>query len=102
MILNRRFVLIALLATVMTAPFAHADDDDHEHARRALERGDVLPLARILDIVGGGLDGQLVDVEFDEKDGRYIYELKVMSPGGKLSEIEVDAATAKILKREDD
>ncbi|MGO4836277.1 PepSY domain-containing protein [Rhizobiaceae sp. 2RAB30] len=100
--MNRRSVLIALLAAVMTATFARADDDDHEHARRALERGDVLPLARILDIVGGRLGGQLVDVEFDEKDGRYIYELKVMSPGGKLSEIEVDAATAEILKREDD
>lgn len=102
MILNRRFVLIALLATAMKAPFARADDDDHEHARRALERGDVLPLARILDIVGGSLGGQLVDVEFDEKDGRFIYELKVMSAGGKLSEIEVDAATATILRREDD
>jgi uncharacterized membrane protein YkoI len=102
MILNRRSVLIAFVATVLMAPFARADDDDHEHARRALERGDVLPLAQILDIVGGRLGGQLVDVEFDEKDGRFVYELKVMSPGGRLSEIEVDAATAAILKREDD
>ena len=64
--------------------------------------GDVLPLAQILDIVGGRLGGQVVNVEFDEKDGRFLYELKVMSPGGRLLEIEVDAATAAILKREDD
>lgn len=102
-VLKRRVVLLALLSSIAISGLAWADDDDdHDRARRAVEEGDVLPLARILDILRGELGGELVDVEFEEKEGRFVYELKVVTPSGRLTEIDVDAANAKVLKREDD
>jgi uncharacterized membrane protein YkoI len=79
-----------------------ADDDDHELARRALEEGRALPLAEILAKMKPDLPGQVIEVVLEVDDGTLIYDLKVLSPNGRLQEIEVDAATGKILKMEDD
>jgi uncharacterized membrane protein YkoI len=48
------------------------------------------------------LPGQVIEVVLEVDDGTLIYDLKVLSPNGRLQEIEVDAATGKILKMEDD
>lgn len=74
--------------------------DDHDLARSALEEGEVRPLADILTEVSGRIDGELVGVEFDRINGRYVYELKVITPSGRLREIRVDAQTAEILGEE--
>jgi uncharacterized membrane protein YkoI len=81
---------------------SHADDDDHDRARRALEEGSVRPLAEILQDVRDELGGEVVGVELEREDGRYVYEFEVITPGGRLREINVDALTAEILKIEDD
>jgi len=102
--LDRRTLLVALALTFAGGGRALADDDgedgdreDHDLARRALEKGDVRPLAEILAKVSGKIDGDLVGVEFDRINGRYVYELKVITPSGRLREIGVDAQTAEIL-----
>lgn len=79
---------------------ARADEDDHDHerARRALEEGRVRPLAEILEKVRPHLDGEVIGVELEREDGRFVYELKVISASGRLRELEVDALTAEILK----
>lgn len=79
-----------------------ADDDDHELARRALQEGRALPLAEILAKMKPDLPGKVIEVVLEVDDGTLVYELKVLSPKGRLQEIEVDAATGKILKMEDD
>lgn len=73
---------------------------DYEQALRAVERGEALSLVDILDRIRPQLDGEIVDVEFERKRGRWIYEFKVIDPGGRLWEIYVDAASAEVLKRE--
>jgi uncharacterized membrane protein YkoI len=81
---------------------ATADDDDHLTARRALEEGRVLPLAEVLAAVKSKLPGKVIEVELEVEDGILVYDLKMLTPDGRLKEIEVDAATGKILKIEDD
>ncbi len=93
-----RFLLALILLTVPLA--AHADSD-HDAARRALERGEVLPLSEILAIVGRDLDGAVIEVEFETKLERHIYEFKLITPDGKIAEVYVDAATGAIIKTED-
>jgi uncharacterized membrane protein YkoI len=61
-----------------------------------------LPLAAILDRVAERLGGEVVGVEFDRENGRYVYEFRVITPAGRLQEVHVDAKTAAILKREND
>ena len=45
--------------------------------------------------------GQIRDLEVDIKDGRTICEVKVVGANGKRSEVDVDAATFKVLKVDD-
>jgi uncharacterized membrane protein YkoI len=81
-------LLIALALPVL------ADADDHDRARSALERGQILPLTDILAIARDRVgDGRLIGVEFEYHEGRYIYELEMITPDGRMIELELDAAT---------
>ena len=93
----KRTLLLLLLSA--TAPAAMADED-HERARAALERGDILPLSRILEIVETDTPGRVIDLDFDSDDGRYLYELELLDSGGRLVELKLDAATGAIIERD--
>lgn len=97
-----RPVSLLLAALAATALPALADGDDHDAARRALEQGEVLPLSRIMQIAEDKTGGRVIEVEFDRDDGRWLYELELVTPGGRLIELEFDGATGQILDREDE
>ncbi len=100
-----RFRILALVSSLagLLACVAAADaDDDHGRARDAVRRGDVLPLAEILERLGDRLGGDVIEVEFEREDGRYVYEFEVVTFSGQVREVYVDARTAEILRREDD
>ena len=97
-----KILLLAASMALATMSGTRADDDDHDVARRALEQGRALPLADIIAKIGPQVPGKVIEVELDDDDGMLVYDLKVLSPQGRLQEIEVDAATGKILKIEDD
>lgn len=89
-------IRLALLLSLIAGP-ALADRDDHDRARRALEAGEVLPLSEILSAVEAAQPGRVIEVELERDDGRWIYELELVAPDGRILEIEIDAATADIL-----
>lgn len=93
--------VITLIALMLFAAPAAADDDA-DRARRALERGEVRPLAEILAALERRVEGEVVGVEFEREDGRHVYEFEVITPAGRMVEIYVDAATGAILEHEDD
>ena len=95
-------ILIALIAAIGAPRGAAADDSDHDLARRLLEQGRILPLADIVDKVRSEIPGEMLEVEFETDDGAYIYELKILRPDGRVQKIEVEAASGKIVKIEDD
>ena len=90
------------IAGLFLSGIALADDDDHERARQAVESGKALPLSQLLDTVSGSIKGEVVGVEIEREQGRYYYELKIVSPEGKLREVLVDALTAEIVRNEED
>jgi uncharacterized membrane protein YkoI len=100
---NRRVCVLVGLS-VLFGRYANAEDDDHEQARLALRRGEIRPLSQIMEELKTQLGGEVIEVSFKPKRrGRnYAYEFKVVTPKGRISEILVDATTAKILKREDE
>ena len=75
---------------------------DPDSARRAVERGEALPLSVILARVRPDLGGEVVDVAFNRRRGRWIYDIRVVAASGRLAEVYVDAATAQIVGRDDD
>lgn len=77
-------------------------DDDHERAWRAVQSGRALPLVEILQRLEGRIGGDVIEVEFEREDGRYVYEFTVITPSGRVREITVDALSAEILEIEDD
>jgi uncharacterized membrane protein YkoI len=95
-------LLVAAGLVLATTSGTRADDDDHDFAKSALEQGRVLPLADIIAKVSRQVPGKVIEVELEDEDGSLVYDLKVLSPQGRLQEIEVNAATGKILKIEDD
>lgn len=97
-------ILLSLLA-VASRPAVADDDDarDHEIARKAMVEGRIRPLMEIMDNLKAEFPGQIIGVELEvKKNGTFDYEFKVLTAEGKLKEVKVDAATAKILTIEDD
>lgn len=90
--------LAVALAGSALAPVARADND-HERAREAVARGEVLPLAAVLQRLERSHPGQVLEVELERDDGRWIYELKLLQPGGRLLKLEVDARSAEVLRQ---
>lgn len=90
--------LATALLVSLTAHSALADDSDQDKARRALERGEIRPLGEVLDAARKALPGDVVKVELDEDDGRWIYEIKILAPSGERREVEIDAKSLQVLE----
>lgn len=100
--MTRLVSMLLIGAAVAVAVPAVAGREDHDRARRALEQGEVLPLGRILAIARADTPGRVIEVEFERDDGRWIYELELLTPGGRLIELEMDGATGRVLDRDHD
>ena len=75
-------------------------DDDSHRARNAVSSGTILPLATILGRLDSGFAGRLIDADLKRRSGRVIYELQIVTPAGRVLEVDVDAATARVVKYE--
>jgi uncharacterized membrane protein YkoI len=84
---------------------AGGDDKDgreHDAIRGALQRGEVLPLAKILAIAQEKVPGDVIEVELESKRDALVYEIKVLTRSGRVREVEIDARTGTVLAVEDD
>lgn len=90
------------LALIVLAPPALADTVGHETARRLVAQGKILPLKDIVSAVRSKVPGEHLETELEYDDGRLVYDFKILRAGGRIQEVEVDAATGRILKIEDD
>ena len=101
----RRAAITLLAAALAVAALPRAvpakdreEKEDHERARRALERGEIQSLDKVMAAVRDRINGEVVGVELERDDGVWIYEFKVLRDDGRVIEIKIDAATARILK----
>lgn len=68
----------------------------------AIRDGRARPLSEHMKRLRGDLGGDLIDIDIEIEDrgtGPLIYVLKVMQPGGHLSEVKVDALSGAIIER---
>lgn len=110
---NPSLTICLLAAIVVFMPFHassdtvrdldDADDVREQHeAREALKQGKVRPLEEIIAAVREKIAGDIIEIEFEVDDGRYIYEIEIIQPSGQIVEVEVDALTKEIIADEDD
>lgn len=95
-----RRILAAILIIGIGLSAASADDEGYLEARRLAREGEILPLEAILDKVDRFRSGQILEVEFEEKGRRMIYEIEILDAKGTVWEVKVDAVTGEILEQE--
>ncbi len=88
--------LVAVAAAVLPATVL-ADDDGQGRARQALLAGKVMSLRDVLDKVMADYPGEPVEIEFEEDDGIYEYEIKLLQPAGNIIKLKVDASTGEVI-----
>ena len=92
--------LVITLLFVIVVPMIALADDDHEQARQLKELGHILPLEKILKAAQAEHPGRVIEVELDDDDGRYVYEIELLDEHGEVWELYFDASTGKLIKRE--
>ena len=99
---RQKGLVLALTAGLILAiaPPSHADSD-HDRARQALEAGEILPLRTVLEKLARDVPGQVMEVELERRGERWIYEIKLLRPGGALIKLRVDARDAAVLPARD-
>jgi uncharacterized membrane protein YkoI len=94
-------------AVLAAAAPAAADDEsdnderhDHDEAREAVEHGQALPLDAVLAAVEKKVVGEVVGIEFEKRDGVWVYEFRVVDSAGHVIEVVADAKSAAIIRVE--
>lgn len=91
--------LASMFLLGLTLPVHAVDANDHDRARKALEAGEILPLSTVLEKIRQETPGQVMAVELERKHNQWVYEVKVLHPGGALVKHLVDARDGKPLPR---
>ncbi|MBC9248169.1 PepSY domain-containing protein [Paracoccus sp. 11-3] len=95
-------VLTLILSSASISTAQEAVMPDYELALDAVQDGEILPLADILAELNKTHPGEVVEVELEYDFGRRVYEIELITPEGLLIEVDLDAATGKILEVEED
>lgn len=83
---------------------AHADDErfDHERAWHLQRTGEILPLEEILHRAQQRREGRVIEVELEEKHGRFLYEVEVADHEGRVWEMRFDAKQGEFLSEKEE
>ncbi len=89
---------VTLLATGFLLMAMPAFSHDHDQARAAREAGEVVPFAAILEAVERDFVGRVLEAELEREQGRWIYEIKLLAPGGQVLKLDYDARSRELLR----
>ena len=99
-------LLFAAFCALAVAPAVLAGKDDHVEAQRLLAAGELLPLARVLEIVRREVPGPVVEVELEREDDdgppRWEYDVEVLMQSGVVRKVKLDARNGTVLRIKDD
>jgi hypothetical protein len=84
---------------LMLAPMAVVlADSEQDRARDAVRAGEIAPLGQILEAVKRDFAGEVLDAELERDDGRWIYEIKLISPQGAVLKLKYDAKSRALIR----
>lgn len=81
----------------LDASLSGADEVDHDQALALTERGTILPLQSLVADALQRYPGRFLEAELEHDDGRYIYELEIVTRNRRVIELEYDAVTGALL-----
>lgn len=91
-----------ILAVWLAIPLGASAQDSQDRARSALEQGQIVPLGEILDAARSLGSEQILEIELERRNGRWVYEVESLSVDGVISTYYLDAATKVRLPDDDD
>ncbi|QEP42405.1 peptidase [Ectothiorhodospiraceae bacterium BW-2] len=89
-----------LLFSVITSASEQEYYPDHEEAIRLRQAGTILPLQQILQQIPPRFGDNLLEVELERKQGRYLYEIEILTPHGEVYELYFDASNGQLLQQQ--
>lgn len=98
MLYKHALILTLFIACISMTAFA--DDDDHLKARQLVEAGAILPLEQLIDQAQLEHPGRILEVEFEQENERYVYEIELVDSNGEVWELEYDAKTGDLIEKE--
>ncbi|KKA07786.1 Peptidase propeptide and YPEB domain protein [compost metagenome] len=91
------------LALLAFCSLAVARDLDQDEALQLRQQGVILPLEQLLQQALDRHPGaKLLEAELEEKHGVYIYEVELLDTDGVVRELDLEAATGRLLKDKED
>jgi hypothetical protein len=93
---------LAVACLLPQTSYAQSDAKAHERARKAVKSGKILPLKKVLERISKKYPGKVVDADVREvlnektKGMEWLYFLKVVDKKGQVTDLVVDAKTAKV------
>ena len=100
-ILARSLLIVATLAATSPASLGEEAVDprrDHDLARQGQMQRAILPLKTVLEAVRQSFPGEVAGIELERENGRWLYEIKVISPAGVMREVRIDGRTGAFLR----
>lgn len=94
----RRLIVTALLAGLALVPFtAPQAGDDWRSLYDDVQAGRLVSLGSVLDWLERHYIGSVIEVELERDDGRVIYEIEMVGPQGQVVEFEFDARNGELI-----
>lgn len=88
-------------AILASAPAAAGDKPRSQEVRALRERGKILPMEEILARARTIRPGQVVEVELEREDARYVYEVKIIDDADRVHKLEIDAASGELIEHQE-
>lgn len=95
-------ILAGLLAPTPAPAQAEDPEPDQEQAREALRRKEILPLDQVLSVIRDRVPGEIVEIELEREEDRWIYEVEIIDQSGRMRDVLVDAKNAEIIGTENE
>ncbi|MFA5632632.1 MAG: PepSY domain-containing protein [Porticoccaceae bacterium] len=94
-------VLPLLVAVLLSCGTASARDISHNEVLELRRSGALVPFEQLLKSVEARYPGaRVLEVELDEDDGIYLYEIEILTRNSQVRELEIDASNGAILADE--
>lgn len=93
-----RATVVVVVGMLLVTPTWADRKGDHDRARAAVLAGEVMPLPDVLTRLQRSHSGQVLELELEREDGRWIYEVTLLRSDGQLLRLELDARTAQVLR----
>lgn len=98
--ISKRLWVVSLMAF---CSLALGRDLGQDEALRLRQQGVILPLEQLVQkALGLHAGSKLLEVELEEEDGLYVYEIELLTSEGIVREVKVNAANGEVLEDEVD